>query len=152
MLSRQFLDTGLSSEIDYLYEIIAVDQAGNQSEATAVNGRTASSGDQMKPSAPGELRLNDAPTSANVTLTWTAATDNIAVVAYKVWRSMMEQNQCFWHDRAAGFSDDNCWRRQPLFIRFPLLMKRQGIIAQQSLMVTTPAYSLLPLVIRCRET
>lgn len=105
---RQFLDAGLSSGIDYRYAIIAVDQAGNRSEATVVSGRTASSGDQIKPSAPGELRTNGTPTSVNVKLTWTAATDNIAVVAYKVWRSMdgAEPVLLATTDQLS-FSDDN---------------------------------------------
>ena len=138
---RQFLDTGLSSEIDYLYEIIAVDQAGNQSEATAVNGRTASSGDQMKPSAPGELRLNDAPTSANVTLTWTAATDNIAVVAYKVWRSMDGAEPVLLATtEQLSFSDDNLLA-ETTFVYTVSALDEAGNESSPSnpLMVTTPA-------------
>ena len=66
----------------YYYKVTAEDAAGNVSAAS--NEASATAGDLVAPSAPGTLSAVGAIGKA--TLTWGAATDNVAVVRYNVHR------------------------------------------------------------------
>ena len=67
----------------YYYKVTAEDSAGNVGAAT--NEASATVGDTTIPSAPGTLTATGGTGTA--TLAWGAATDNIAVVRYNVYRS-----------------------------------------------------------------
>lgn len=85
--ATRFLHTGLISNTDYSYYIIAYDAAGNASLRSDVfTAKTVSSGhlpDNQAPSVPGK------PTVSNIdkttaSISFTGSTDNVAVEAYEV--------------------------------------------------------------------
>jgi chitodextrinase len=78
-------DTGLSLNTSYSYAVAAFDAAGNTSAQTATINLT-TLGDTTAPSVPTNLAGN-AVSSSQITLTWTASTDNVAVTGYKVFRN-----------------------------------------------------------------
>lgn len=71
----------------YTYQVIAFDAAGNKSAASAkVSVTTPGVPDSQAPSKPQNLSASaDSPTQ--VSLNWTASTDNIGVAAYDVYRA-----------------------------------------------------------------
>ena len=77
-----YSDTGLSAGT-YYYKVQAEDAAGNLSAAS--NEASAVVGDTTPPSAPGTLSASGAIGKA--TLSWGAASDNVGVVRYDVYRS-----------------------------------------------------------------
>jgi fibronectin type 3 domain-containing protein len=77
-----YSDTGLAAGT-YYYKVQAEDAAGNLSAAS--NEASAVVGDTTPPSAPGTLNASGAIGKA--TLSWGAATDNVGVVRYDVYRS-----------------------------------------------------------------
>jgi len=85
--SLRYLDGGLEPEHDYLYEVMAVDWAGNVSSAAAITARTGSTGDLEPPSPPQHLRAVAAPGGV-VTLEWGAAADNVEVTGYRILRAV----------------------------------------------------------------
>jgi chitodextrinase len=88
-----FSDSGLSASTTYSYTVSAVDAAGNRSAESASRQVTTAAAaspppggaDKTQPTAPSNLA--GSATSNSVTLTWTAATDNVGVVKYNIWRS-----------------------------------------------------------------
>jgi chitodextrinase len=83
--STSYSDTGVTNGRSYSYRVTAVDAFGNESDlsAAAVIGVNA---DRTAPTAPTRL-VATSPASGQVGLTWTAATDNVAVTGYQVFRS-----------------------------------------------------------------
>ena len=94
-----FSDSGLSANTAYSYYVTAFDAAGNVSTASRTasvqtlggSGQAAGSGqtpesDSTPPSVPSQLQLSNV-TSGSVTLSWTAATDNVGVAGYKIFRN-----------------------------------------------------------------
>ncbi|WP_155370813.1 fibronectin type III domain-containing protein [Catellatospora vulcania] len=79
--------TGLTADTAYSFTVKARDAAGNVGPASAaVSARTQpGGGDTQPPTAPGNLR-STAQTSTSITLAWDAATDNVGVSAYDVYR------------------------------------------------------------------
>ncbi|BBA95885.1 putative secreted glycosyl hydrolase [Actinacidiphila reveromycinica] len=67
------------------YTVKAHDAAGNQSAASNSVTRTGTSGDTQPPSAPTALAYTQ-PASGQIKLTWSAASDNVAVTGYEVFR------------------------------------------------------------------
>ncbi|MEW2517312.1 galactose-binding domain-containing protein [Actinacidiphila alni] len=67
------------------YYVVAKDAAGNQSAHSNTVTRTGSSGDTTAPSAPSGLAYTQ-PASGQIKLTWNAASDNVAVTGYEVFR------------------------------------------------------------------
>lgn len=65
----------------YTYNVLAYDDAGNVSDASAFPLQTP---DQHAPSAPANLTAK--ATEKNVTLTWSASLDNVGVSGYSVYR------------------------------------------------------------------
>ena len=78
-----YSDTSIFALGTYYYKVIAEDAAGNLS--TASNEVSAAIADTTPPGATTGLAANASGTS--VSLTWTAATDNVGVVRYNVHRS-----------------------------------------------------------------
>lgn len=83
--------TGLSANTSYTFTVKAVDAAGNSSSASsAANFTTANipvpSTDTTAPTAPTGLQVSGVPTANSISLLWNAATDNVAVTTYKIFR------------------------------------------------------------------
>jgi len=85
--------TGLTAKVVYTYQVQAVDAAGNRSNFSAAlpvawsssNADQENPQDTEAPTMPAGLRA-DAATASSVTLHWTAATDNVTVAGYHVYR------------------------------------------------------------------
>src|SRR5205814_349539 len=78
-----YTDTGLAAGT-YFYKVTAEDAAGNlSSPSNEASG--AATADTTPPTAPGGLAASVAGSTVN--LTWTAATDNVGVAKYDVYRS-----------------------------------------------------------------
>ncbi len=84
---RNYINTGLAANTTYYYRVQAVDAAGNISGYSNVaSSRTAQAVvDTQAPTVPSNLIAT--ATSTQISLTWVAATDNIAVVKYEIERS-----------------------------------------------------------------
>ncbi|MET9254580.1 cellulase family glycosylhydrolase [Streptomyces sp. NPDC003717] len=84
-----FTDTGLTAGTAYSYTVRARDAAGNVSSpsgALSVTTETGGGGgDTQAPSAPAQLR-STGKTASSVGLAWDAATDNVGVTGYDVYR------------------------------------------------------------------
>ncbi len=78
--------TGLTCGTAYSFTVKAKDAAGNISAASnALNTNTLTCPDTQAPSKPVGLAASN-KTQSSLTLTWTASTDNIGVVAYEVYQ------------------------------------------------------------------
>lgn len=86
--SSSYSDTALAASTTYTYTVKAFDAAGNVSPASvAVSATTlAPVLDTTAPSTPTNL-TGSAASASQINLTWSAATDNVGVVAYKVFRN-----------------------------------------------------------------
>src|SRR6185436_6675456 len=72
-------DTGLSAGTLYRYRVRAADAAGNLSAYSAiVDATTQAAADTTPPSAPTNL-TGTAVSSSQISLSWTASTDNVSV-------------------------------------------------------------------------
>jgi chitodextrinase len=80
--TTSFSDTGLAGGTAYTYTVKTIDAAGNASAAASASATTLFP--DTPPTQPGSLRATTTTTS--VRLTWTAASDNLGVVGYRVWR------------------------------------------------------------------
>lgn len=81
----QTTESGLQRATQYCYQVSAVDAANNESaKSTQQCATTAAQADTTAPTAPSNLVATGA--SGAINLTWTAASDNIAVVNYKLYR------------------------------------------------------------------
>ncbi len=83
--STTYTDTGLTPQTSYSYTIAAYDSSGvmsAQSAATPVSTLA----DNVAPSIPTGLK-SSVSAGNNVTLNWTASTDNVAVTGYKIYRN-----------------------------------------------------------------
>lgn len=79
-----FNNTGLTAGVTYRYRVSAVDAAENISAYSNIATATATN-DTQAPSAPSTLTAT-AASATQVTLTWTASTDNVGVSRYEVER------------------------------------------------------------------
>ena len=79
--------SGLAVNLTHQITVLAIDDAGNRSaQSTALSVATTFVSDPIAPSAPSDLAgSNITKTSARVT--WTAATDNVAVTNYNIYRN-----------------------------------------------------------------
>lgn len=78
-----FTSTGLASGTSYTFTVTALDAASNESAPSA--GAVVRTGDTTAPTAPTNLHTT-ALAATSVSLSWTAATDNVGVTAYNVFR------------------------------------------------------------------
>ena len=80
-----FSDTGLSTSTTYRYRVRATDAAGNFGGYSPIaSAATAAAPDTQPPSAPTSLSASAA--TGRVDLTWSAASDNVAVTGYLIER------------------------------------------------------------------
>jgi len=77
-------DTTVAGATHYEYTVDAVDAAGNRSARSSPAALTTAGGDQSPPSVPAGLTA--AGGAGAVTLSWTAAQDNVGVTGYQVRR------------------------------------------------------------------
>ena len=77
-------DTGLASNTVYYYTVTASDAAGNTSAANTPVG--VSTPDSIPPGAPGTVTAGT-KTATTLALTWPAASDNIGVTGYTIYRN-----------------------------------------------------------------
>jgi chitodextrinase len=94
-----FADSGLTDGTSYTYAIAAVDAAGNVGPATTV---TITTPDLTPPTAPASFTATAAPPNS-VSLTWSAATDNVGVTGYVLTRGGVQIKQL----TALTYSDPN---------------------------------------------
>ncbi|GAA4244960.1 fibronectin type III domain-containing protein [Dactylosporangium darangshiense] len=80
-----FGDVGLTPGTEYTYRVVARDAAGNASSPSAPVTVTTVA-DTSPPTAPGSLR-SAGTTASQVTLQWSASTDNVGVVRYDIRRN-----------------------------------------------------------------
>jgi chitodextrinase len=81
-----FSNTGLTASTTYRYRVRAVDAAGNVSgNSNTVNATTTAAPDTTPPSAPGGLAAV-AASQSQISVSWTAATDNVGVIGYQLER------------------------------------------------------------------
>ena len=80
-----YIDDTVEGQTQYSYVVRARDPSNNLSGPSNTAQVTTPSLDGEAPSAPSDLAAT-APSSALVDLTWTAATDNIGVTAYDIYR------------------------------------------------------------------
>jgi uncharacterized delta-60 repeat protein len=86
-----FSDIGLAPGSTHSYAVAAVDAAGNRSGLSNVASATTFAPpppptDVTPPTAPGGLTASISPASNVVSLSWTAATDNVRVTGYRIFR------------------------------------------------------------------
>jgi len=80
-----FGDTGLTAGTSYSYRVRAADAAGNLGGYSNVASAATTAPDTTPPSAPPSLSAT-AASATQINLSWTAATDNVAVTGYRVER------------------------------------------------------------------
>jgi YD repeat-containing protein len=84
--TTSYSDTGLTASTSYSYRVRATDAAGNLSTySSTVSGTTQAVVDTTPPTAPSGLSAT-ATSSSQISLTWTASTDNVGVTGYLVER------------------------------------------------------------------
>jgi chitodextrinase len=76
--------TGLACGTSYTIGVDAYDAAGNRSGQASVLTSTSACGDTQAPTAPSGLAVS-APSQSGITLSWSAATDNVGVAGYDVF-------------------------------------------------------------------
>jgi parallel beta-helix repeat protein len=80
-----FADTGLADGTGYTYTVTAVDGVGHESGAS--NAVQVGTTDTSPPTAPTDLSAVAVAGSNQINLSWTAATDNVAVTGYQIIRN-----------------------------------------------------------------
>ena len=79
-------DTGLNAGMSYCYQVSAYDAANNESYQSTVACATTNVGaDIIAPTIPTGLTAT-AASATQIDLSWTASTDNVAVVGYRIYR------------------------------------------------------------------
>ncbi|HYR88021.1 MAG TPA: fibronectin type III domain-containing protein [Terriglobia bacterium] len=82
-----YSDTGLTAGASYSYRVRATDAAGNLSGYSNVASATTPAPDISAPTAPSNLAATTAG-GTQINLTWTASTDNVGVIGYRVERCL----------------------------------------------------------------
>jgi len=79
-----FSDAGLSGT--HSYGVTAIDAAGNESGLSNIASATVVGGDVTPPAAPTGLTATADLATRTIALSWTASTDDVGVVGYRVFR------------------------------------------------------------------
>ena len=84
--SLTYTHTGLVPDQTYQYRVTALDAEGNESaQSSVLSVNTMAIPDTTSPSIPANLRTTNV-TANEISLAWDAATDNVAVVGYRLYR------------------------------------------------------------------
>jgi len=84
--ARSYEDRGLQSSTTYVYTVRAFDAAGNLSPASAADSATTlAAPDTVPPTQPTDV-VAEAASTSQINIRWTAATDNVVVASYRVYR------------------------------------------------------------------
>jgi len=81
-----FEDTGLTASTAYTYSVSAIDEAGNESNQSTTITIATNEPDIEAPSTPQNLVVTG-QSQRTVSLSWGAATDNIRVTGYNIYRN-----------------------------------------------------------------
>lgn len=113
-----YQDTHLSPGTNYTYLLKAMDRAGNESEPAQTIGNPSSEGDTIPPTAPSGVVAENQ--QGRVLLRWNAATDNIGVAGYIIYRGedtetlfeihRTEGALLQYEDRSVGFNKPYYYR------------------------------------------
>ncbi|HEU4833080.1 MAG TPA: hypothetical protein VFS90_01655 [Pyrinomonadaceae bacterium] len=79
-----FSDAGLSGT--HSYGVTAIDAAGNESSLSNIASATVVGGDITPPTAPVALTATADLVTRTIALSWTASTDDVGVIGYRVFR------------------------------------------------------------------
>ncbi|MBK9217023.1 MAG: fibronectin type III domain-containing protein [Uliginosibacterium sp.] len=115
--AQLLLDTGLMPGSSYRYSIKAVDAAGNLSPASAeflVRTKGQSTGDAQAPTAPASFTPSSSG-QTSLSLVWSAASDDVGVVAYQLMRR--RQRDCQPRRHRAQLHQHRPDRRHPLHLQ-----------------------------------
>ncbi len=82
-----YVDSAVTAGVTYTYTVRAVDAAGNRSAAASATAKVADVGDVVPPGAPPGLTGTAYIFPSRVGLTWGAATDNVGVTGYRIYRN-----------------------------------------------------------------
>jgi chitodextrinase len=87
-LTNSYNNVGLNASTTYRYRIFAYDAAGNRSGQSSQASATtlSNAGDTQAPSVPQNLSATTF-SSTQINLTWSASTDNVGVVGYRIYRN-----------------------------------------------------------------
>jgi chitodextrinase len=98
---RTYTDARVRQGASYSYTVVAVDRAGNRSQSSAaVNATIADTTAPSTPATPtGRLSTN-----SSIALTWPAATDNVGISGYEVWRD----GSLLGKTTQSSFTDTTC--------------------------------------------
>jgi len=88
--STSYTDTSALPLSTYQYSVEAFDAENNTATSNTLSVTTLAAADITPPTAPARLRVVTEPTSSSIALTWDAATDDVAVVGYRVMRGNTE--------------------------------------------------------------
>ena len=84
-----YTDNTAEQEKEYLYEVFAVDLAGNISYAAQITAGTGEAADIVPPSTPSGVTVSYG--NRKITVKWNPSADNAVVAGYKVYRSIQGQ-------------------------------------------------------------
>jgi chitodextrinase len=84
-LGTSYTVAALSCGTSYTFSVDAYDAAGNRSGQVSLSAATSVCGDTVAPSAPTGLKAT-AATATSVSISWSAASDNVGVAGYGVYR------------------------------------------------------------------
>jgi chitodextrinase len=85
IVNTVYYDTGLIGSTTYIYNVLAFDAASNNSALSASTSATTGQTNPNAPTVPTNLTAT-AISISQINLSWTASTDNIAVIGYGVYR------------------------------------------------------------------
>ncbi len=86
VISTTYKNTGLTANTAYGFTVSAIDAAGNESSQSGSASATTFAPDTTAPTVPSGLNVNGA-TSSQLTVSWTASTDETSVTGYHVFRN-----------------------------------------------------------------
>ena len=84
--SNSFSDSTVNDNTSYQYQVEAFDAENNTARSNVLNVSTPAADDVNAPVTPGNLNLTNVTTN-QISFSWTASTDNVGVVGYRIYRN-----------------------------------------------------------------